>query len=75
MIKINADRKVIENLPPHIFSNLGLNQIAYMKTTSHEDMIIYSLYGADGQQISTFSDKEEAEDYLRTHELMPITVH
>ncbi len=75
MIKINADRKAIENLPPHIFSNLGLNQIAYIKPLNDHGDMYFAVHAADGKEISYFSDKSEAEDFIKLQNLMAITVH
>ncbi|MCB9963597.1 MAG: hypothetical protein H6857_01475 [Rhodospirillales bacterium] len=72
MIKINADRKVIENLPPHILSSLGMNQIAYVRHTEDD---LYTVHAADGTEVSTFRNPLEAEDFIRLNNLTPITVH
>ncbi len=75
MIKINADRKVIENLPPQVLSNLGMNQIAYIKTELRENELSFSVFAADGNEIIAFDNMQEAKDFIRLSNLMPMTVH
>lgn len=75
MIRINTNKKVIENLPPHIFSNLGINQIAYIKNVTIDGEACFTVYAADGQEISQFDEFADAEEFIKYSNLMPITVH
>ncbi len=73
-MKINADRKTIENLPPHVLSNLGLNQIAYVRK-DHETPDDYLVYGADGQVLYTCETLKDAEEHIKMNNMMLITLH
>lgn len=75
MIKINADRKVIENLPPQVLSNLGMNQIAYIKAELRDNEVSFNVFAADGNEIMAFDNMQEAQDFIKVNNLMPITVH
>ena len=71
-MKINADRKVIENLPPHIFSNLGIDQIAYVTENENQE---YLVHAADGNIIYACNSLEEAEDHIKLKDMISITLH
>ena len=75
MIKINASRKIVENLPPEIFFNLGIDQIAYIKTQCADGNCYYAVHSAKGDEISIFDTHEEAQDFIRFNRMMPITLH
>lgn len=71
-MKIQADRKVIENLPPHIFSNLGLNQVAYVKENKQSG---YLVHAADGSILFSCDSLEEAEDHIKLNNMISISLH
>lgn len=76
MIRIEGKRSALKNLPPHIMSSIGVNQIAYIVSQHDEDNeLLHTVYAADGSEILVTGDMEEAEDAIRMHNLHRVTVH
>lgn len=75
MIRIEGKRQALKNLPPHVMSSIGINQIAYITTQFDEDQLTHTVHAADGSQIMVTDDLEEARDTIRTHNLHQVTVH
>lgn len=74
-MKIQADKKHLENLPAHAISSLGVNQIAYIKPVEEEGRKAYAVYAADGTQLSIMDDRETAEELISYNNLQQVTVH
>ena len=47
-IQIQGRKEDIEQLPKEIFSSIGMDQIAYIKTISEDNRELYSVHAADG---------------------------
>ena len=75
-IQIQGKKEDIEELPRDIFSAIGMNQIAYIKTIKDDDeRELYSVHAADGSQISVSDDWDSAEEIIRFNNLHRVTVH
>lgn len=75
MIKIKAQKEVIQNLPPQVFSNLGVDQIAYVRPVEENEHQFFAVHAANGQEMMVFDNPIEATDFIRMNNLYPITVH
>jgi len=73
-IQIQGRKEDIEQLPKEIFSSIGMDQIAYIKTISEDSRELYSVHAADGTQIFVFDDFDEAEASIRYNNLQRVTV-
>ena len=57
------------------FALLGMQDLAYVKQVSVNDVTAYALHAADGTQIAVLPDREIAFATLRQHDLEPVSVH
>ena len=54
---------------------LGMQDLAYVKRVSVNDVTAYAVHAADGTQIAVLPDREIAFATLRQHDLEPLSVH
>jgi len=57
------------------FRALGLAQLAYVKTSTADGRIAYSVHAADGTEIAVMADRAIACAAVRQHDLEPLSVH
>ena len=53
----------------------GMQDLAYVKQVSVNDVTAYAIHAADGTQIAVLPDREVAFATIRQHELEPLSVH
>jgi len=65
-------RHFLRHLSPRDFLKIGMNEVAYIKPVQNAHFCIHA---ADGTPISLMDSQEEALAALRSHDLMPMTLH
>ncbi len=55
--------------------NIGLADVAYVKTVRAENSRAYALHSADGTEIARFADRDVAFAASRQHDLEPVSAH
>jgi hypothetical protein len=65
----------LRHLTARDFALLGVQDLAYVKQVSVNDVTAYALHAADGTQIAVLPDREIAFATLRQHDLEPVSVH
>ena len=53
----------------------GMQDLAYIKQVTVNDVIGYAVHAADGTQIAVLPDREIAFATVRHHDLEPLSVH
>ena len=53
----------------------GLNTVAYIKKSSENNEIIWSIHAAEGTRVGEAPDRGVAEVLVRQHDLRPVNVH
>ena len=68
---------LLEQLTTQDFLDVGMNQVAYIKQSSDplDNQEIFSIYAADGSQISVMDSYDSAIAAVRVSDLYPVTVH
>jgi len=65
--------------PRHISSRdlaqLGVQDMAFVKTVQVDDQTAYAIHAADGTQMALISDRDVAFAAVRQHGLEPVSVH
>ena len=65
--------------PRHISSRdlaqLGVQDLAFVKTVQVDDQTAYAIHAADGTQMALISDRDVAFAAVRQHGLEPVSVH
>lgn len=56
-------------------SNLGLNDIAYIKKTEIEGQMVWAIHAADGTPLTTYPARDVAFVAVRQHELEAVSTH
>ena len=56
-------------------ASFGGERLAYVKRVVFCGRDVYSAHGADGTQLSIFTDRATADSALRKHEFEPLSVH
>jgi hypothetical protein len=57
------------------FALFGMQDIAYIKSVTVNDVAGYAVHAADGTQIAVLPDRNVAFATVRQHELEPLSVH
>ena len=67
----------LKNLEKQDFLDIGLEQVAYIKKIKNAptEQNSFSIYGADGSQISIMDSYDTAVAAVRTNNLHPVTLH
>jgi hypothetical protein len=64
--------ELLKELTIQDFLDVGLNQVAYIKCSKDKS---FSVYAADGSQISVMDSYDTAVASIRVNDLFPVTVH
>lgn len=64
--------ELLKELTIQDFLNVGLDQVAYIKCAEDES---FSVYAADGSQISVMDSYDTAVAAIRVNDLFPVTLH
>lgn len=56
-------------------SNIGLNDVAYIKPAVVEGQRVWAIHAADGTPLTTLATRATAFVAVRQHELEPVSVH
>lgn len=56
-------------------SNMGLNDVAYIKSALVEGQRVWAVHAADGTPLTTLATRATAFVAVRQHELEPVSVH
>ncbi|MGE3769842.1 MAG: DUF1150 family protein [Bdellovibrionales bacterium] len=56
-------------------SNLGLNDVAYVKKTEVEGVTVWAIHAADGTPLTTYPARDVALVAVRQHDLDAKSVH
>ncbi|AHC73487.1 hypothetical protein P856_258 [Candidatus Endolissoclinum faulkneri L5] len=62
-------------ITPQALSNLGLNQIAFIKSVHEEGEEHFVVHSADGTAVRLFPTRELAELAIRHSDLLPVSLH
>lgn len=62
------------NLSNQDFLNLGLNDLAYIKSVEVEGSRQFVVHGANGAEIATFESLKRAVGVVRQNDLQPVWV-
>jgi hypothetical protein len=54
---------------------LGMQDLAYIKRVTVNDVVGYAVHAADGTQIAVLPEREIAFATVRQHDLEPLSVH
>ncbi len=54
---------------------LGVQDLAFVKTVSVNDEVVYAIHAADGTQMALMSDRDVAFAAIRQNGLEPVSVH
>jgi hypothetical protein len=65
----------LRHLSGRDFALLGMQDLAYVKQVSVNEVTAYAVHAADGTQIAVLPDREVAFATVRQHELEPLSVH
>lgn len=68
-------RALLRNMSAEEFMNLGVDQIAYIRTIGVGGGALYALCAADGRPLSILGSFKEATRSSRSIKLEPVTVH
>lgn len=58
-----------------IMAMMGVDQMAYIKTTQDAGRAEYTVFAADGTPLASFGSQEEAFFSIKKHNLMPVNLH
>jgi hypothetical protein len=64
-----------EQVSQQDLASWGLNDVAYVKATTHESQQVYAIHAADGTQMALVGDRDVAFAAVRQHDLEPVSVH
>ena len=56
-------------------SNMGLNDVAYIKAATVDGQRVWAVHAADGTPLTTLATRATAFVAVRQHELEPVSVH
>lgn len=59
----------------HELALFGMQDLAYIKQVSVNDVAGYAVHAADGTQIAILPDRQIAFATVRQHDLEPLSVH
>lgn len=62
-------------MSPETFSALGVGEVAYVKTMMGPDETAYAIFGADGRQLATVSDREIAFTLIAKNNMEGVSLH
>lgn len=54
---------------------LGLQKLAYVRTTQEEGKDVYAIYAADGTELATVKNEMEARALILKNDMHPATLH
>lgn len=53
----------------------GIEDVAYVKPVLHEGEDVYGIFAADGTELATVENRDEAIVTIRQNDLEPLSVH
>jgi hypothetical protein len=65
----------IQPMSARDFALFGMQDMAYIKSVTVNDVVGYAVHAADGTQIAVLPDRNVAFATVRQHELEPLSVH
>jgi len=65
----------IQPMSARDFALFGMQDMAYIKSVTVNDVVEYAVHAADGTQIAVLPDRNVAFATVRQHELEPLSVH
>ena len=65
----------IQPMSARDFALFGMQDMAYIKSVTVNDVVGYAVHAADGTQSSVLPDRNVAFATVRQHELEPLSVH
>ena len=65
----------IQPMSARDFALFGMQDMAYIKSVTVNDVVGYAVHAADGTQIAVLPDRNIAFATVRQHELEPVSVH
>jgi len=65
----------IQPMSARDFALFGMQDMAYIKSVTVNDVVGYAVHAADGTQIAVLPDRNIAFATVRQHELEPLSVH
>lgn len=69
-------REIPKNrMKPHEFGNLGIENVAYIKTVIVDGQKLHSIHAADGSPLTVVSDRNLAFATVSQHDMLPMSVH
>lgn len=54
---------------------LGLQKLAYVKTTKENGSDVFSIYAADGTELATVNNAAEAQALISKNDMRSVTLH
>ena len=72
-IKQSETVSLLIELTKQDFLNIGLHQVAYIKPADGDQN--FTIYAADGSQISVMDSYDNAINIIRVNDLYPVTLH
>lgn len=68
-------RTILGNLSAQDFLNVGMDQIAYIRSVTLDDHEAFAVHAADGTPISVMHSFDTAVASIKYNEMHPVTVH
>lgn len=65
----------LRHMSAHELALFGMQDLAYIKQVSVNDVAGYAVHAADGTQIAILPDRQIAFATVRQHDLEPLSVH
>jgi hypothetical protein len=65
----------IQPMSARDFALFGMQDMAYIKSVTVNDVVGYAVHAADGTQIAVLPNRNVAFATVRQHELEPLSVH
>jgi hypothetical protein len=72
---MNTTPDLLRQLSSKDFAAFGVNDIAYVKHVSIEDVQGFAIHAADGTQLAVLPERDVAFAAVRQHDMEPFSVH
>ncbi|MBM3488513.1 MAG: DUF1150 family protein [Alphaproteobacteria bacterium] len=66
---------MLRRISPTELAQLGMQEIAYVKTVEVDGRLVQEVHAADGTTIGVMDDRDVAFAAVRQHDLEPVSVH
>ena len=65
----------LRQITPQDFAAMGMQQVAYIRPTVINGVVVFTIHAADGTQIGQAPNREVAFAAVVQHELEPLSLH